>query len=67
MRRKLVIKQASGAVLNEDQKYAHWQIDLTDVPNANATCPLVGVIQTQCNLGCWHDYDTFQLPLWGEA
>lgn len=66
--RRLVIRDVNGALLAADalgHPLAHWQIDLTGIPNANAAAVMTAVVQQQCNLGCWHDAESIALPCWG--
>lgn len=42
----------------------HDQIDLTGLHNDNTKKPLMLIVQTRCNLGCWHDTDQMAIPCW---
>jgi hypothetical protein len=66
--RRLVIRDTNGELLAADalgHPLAHWQIDLTGIPNANSRATMTAVVQEHCNLGCWHDSAKLQLPCWG--
>jgi hypothetical protein len=66
--RRLVVKDPAGQVPAADARgrpLAHWEIDLTGMPNADAIAPLSAAVQEQCNLGCWHDVSGYPLQPWG--
>jgi hypothetical protein len=65
--RRLIITDVSGSqLLTNDfgQPLQHFQIDLTDIANRNACMPMHATVQQQCNLGCWHNYESCLLPFW---
>lgn len=66
--RRLIIRDTNGEMLAADnygRPLQHYQIDLTAVANANVQALMMGVVQEQCNLGCWHDKDMIELMPWG--
>lgn len=66
--RRLIVRDSCGEQLVHDacgRPIKHFQIDLTAVPHANSRAGMTAVVQEQCNLGCWHDQTTMDLPCWG--
>jgi hypothetical protein len=66
--RRLVIQYPDGYKRFVDDRgcpLTHFQIDLTGIANANSQSPVSAVVQEQCNLGCWHDRDSYPLAPWG--
>jgi hypothetical protein len=67
--RRLVIRDAADqAVLVNwrGEPLSHTQIDLTGLSNGSARDPLRAVVQEKCNLDCWHDVGSAEVPLWSE-
>lgn len=65
--RRLIIRDVTAAQVIADnfgRPLQSYQIDLTGLANADSRCPLMAVVQEQCNLGCWHDRDEGRLPCW---
>jgi hypothetical protein len=66
--RRLVVKEVDKRMFlthADGRPLEHWQIDLTGIHNADTRTPLTAVVQEQCNLGCWHDRDSYRLLPWG--
>jgi len=62
--RRLIVRLRDG----EDIRVGpHHQISLTAVPHADTRVPITAVVQQECDLGCWHDVSTTDLPCWGSA
>jgi hypothetical protein len=61
--RRLIVTDTNGSPL---QVSNHYQIDLTDIHNADSRTPLHATVQEQCNLGCWHNYESVRLPHWSD-
>ena len=40
--------------------------DITDIDNANTQWPVQFAIQTQCDLGHWHEDSRTDIPIYGE-
>lgn len=39
-------------------------LDLSRIPNANASVPIFVAVEQQCDLGHWHQQGAAQLPLY---
>lgn len=55
--RRIALIDAAGNVFRE--------IDISDIDNADIRTPITVQIQTQCDLGHWHDGQTFYTVPWG--
>jgi hypothetical protein len=68
--RRLILRDAADqwVVANwRNEPLSHVQIDLTGLSNGSARDPLKAVVQEKCNLDCWHDTGSADVPLWTET
>lgn len=62
-KRKLIIEEPTGRRL-----YLSPDIDLSDLPNADARAPLMAVVSEECGTcGHWHEVGRVALPNWSDG
>lgn len=66
--RRLVLYGPNGAEITHDALRSHevGRMDLGGIPNADASAPLLVMVQERCNMGTWHGIATVNLPCWDD-
>jgi hypothetical protein len=59
MKRRIILKDATDFTIQGKV------IDVTDVDNANSTCPIIIAVEEQCDMLHWHTIDRIYTSPWG--